>query len=226
MRTIPPKPIAQFTILTTAEAAASIALSGIVAKAVASDIYRGVLHVILAILLFYVLSIAVFRLLQRFWPLTPGEIEPGSAAEHRAFLYTLHYLLIFNTLIFSRTLPVPLMRLVLQGLGARFGRNAYSSGIVMDAQFVTVGDDSIIGNSAMLIPHVIEGDRLAFHPVRIGHRVTIGARAVIMADVTIGDDATVAIQAVVRKGTRIEAGEVWAGAPAKCIRRPQSGQPE
>ena len=99
------------------------------------------------------------------------------------------------------------MRLVLQALGAKFGRNAYSSGIVMDPQFVQVGDDSIIGNSAMIIPHVIEG-KTRLSSVLIGKRDD-RLRAIIMADVTIEDDATVAIQSVVRKGTRIGAGEIW-----------------
>lgn len=220
MRTISPKTVATFAALTTAELGIAIWLSGALARWLASASYVGVLHVALAIILFYGLSIGVFRWIQRLWPLPTGNLPSGSPGEARAFLYQLHYLMVFNTLIFSRTLPVPLMRLVLQSLGARFGRNSYSSGIVMDAQFVRVGDDTIIGNSAMIIPHVIEGERFAFMPVTIGHRVTIGARAVVMADVVIEDDATVAVQAVVLKGTRIGRGEIWAGSPAKCIRRP------
>ncbi|MBX3685133.1 MAG: acyltransferase [Rhodocyclaceae bacterium] len=218
MREITPKPIAQFAAMVTAEAALAITISGGLIASLASEVYRGIVHVVVAIALFYVFAIAVFRLLQKIAPVPTGEIPRHGVGEDRAFLYTLHYLMLFNPLIFSRTMPVPLMRLVLQALGAKFGRNAYSSGIVMDPQFVQVGDDSIIGNSAMIIPHVIEGEKLAFHPVLIGKRVTIGARAIIMADVTIEDDATVAIQSVVRKGTRIGAGEIWAGTPAKCIR--------
>ncbi len=130
----------------------------------------------------------------------------------------LHYLLLFNPLIFSRTLPFPLMRLLLQALGARMGHNSYCAGVMMDPQFVSMGNDSIIGNSAMIIPHVIEGDRLGYHPVRIGNRVTIGARAIIMADVEIGDGAIIAVQSVVTKGTKILASETWGGTPARLLR--------
>lgn len=229
MRKITPIPILQFTALAAAEFAGAVTLTRYGVMPWIQDDFRGVAAVASAIVLFFLLAIGVFRLIQRLAPVPIGEIPPESREEKRAFLYLLHYLLLFNPLILSRTLPFPLMRLVLRALGARMGENSYSAGIVMDPQFVRIGDDSIIGNSAMLIPHVIEGDKLGFHPIRIGNRVTIGARAIIMADVEIGDGATVAIQAVVTKGSRIPAGEVWGGTPARCLRRaadPTSANPD
>ena len=40
-----------------------------------------------------------------------------------------------------------------------------------------------------------------------------------MAGVTIEDNALVATGAIVTKGTHISSGEVWAGVPAKCIKK-------
>ena len=218
MRKISGDSIARFVGLVGIEAGLSVAATRHVVMPLFGPDFRGIAAVISTLLIFYGLAIAAFRFLQRIAPVPVGDIEIGSVAEQRSFLYTLHYLLLFNPLIFSRTMPVPLMRLVLQALGARMGNNSYCAGVMMDPQFVTMGQDSLIGNSAMIIPHVLEGARFGFYPVRIGNRVTIGARAIVMADVEIGDDATVAIQSVVTKGTRIAAGETWGGVPARCIR--------
>jgi acetyltransferase-like isoleucine patch superfamily enzyme len=218
MRKITFVPIAQFSSVVAVEAAVALAATKYLVMPWFDADFRGLAAVVGAITLFYILAIAVFRLIQAVAPVPAGDIEQGSIGERHAFLYLLHYLLLFNPLIFSRTMPVPLMRLVLQSLGAKMGENSYCAGIMMDPQFVIMGRDSIIGNSAMIIPHALEGDRFGFHHVRIGNRVTIGARAIIMTDVDIGDDATVAIQSVVVKGTRIAAGETWGGTPARRLR--------
>ena len=218
MRKIGPKPVATFVVLVSCEAVVACVTTAFLVGDWVPENFRGITAVCAAVVLFYLFAIIVFRFIQRIAPLSVGEIAEASPAEFRAFLYTLHYLLLFNTLIFNPTIPVPLMRVILQMLGAQMGDNAYSSGIVMDPQFVEIGDDSIIGNGAMIVPHVIEGRTLGFYPVKIGKRVTVGARAVIMADVEIGDDATIAVQAVVLKGSRIPPGEVWGGTPARRLK--------
>ncbi len=96
-------------------------------------------------------------------------------------------------------------------MGARLGTNTYSQGIIHDPIFVSIGSDSVVGQSALIIPHVIERDHLAHYPVTIGDRVTIGANAVVLSDVVIEDNAMIAAGAVVTKGTRIGPGEVWGG---------------
>lgn len=218
MRKITPLPILRFSALVTIEFACAVAATRYFVMPWIGPDFRGVVAIISTVVLFYVLAITLFRLLQSLAPVPVGEIVVGSKGEQRAFLYMLHYLLLFNQLIFSRTLPFPIMRLLLRALGARMGDNSYCAGIMMDPQFVSVGRDSIIGNSAMIIPHVMEADQLAFYPVRIGDRATIGARAILMADVEVGDGATVAVQAVVTKGTHIPPGEVWGGTPARCLK--------
>lgn len=218
MRKIGVAAIARFATLVTVEAGLALYVTKTLVMPSISEDFRGIIAVVSAILLFYMLAVVVFRLIQAVAPIPMGNIEAGSQAEQRAFLYMLHYLLFFNPLIFSRTLPFPLMRQLLRALGAKMGTNSYCAGIMMDPQFVTMGSNSIIGNSAMIIPHVIEGEKLGYYPVRIGNRVTIGARAIIMADVEIGDDAIIAVQSVVKKGSRVGKGETWGGSPARCLR--------
>ena len=55
----------------------------------------------------------------------PGPFRQALRKERRAFVYMLHFILIFNPLIFGRFIPFPLLGLVLKALGAEMGRRAY-----------------------------------------------------------------------------------------------------
>ena len=130
----------------------------------------------------------------------------------------LFYLLLFNSLIRTHFLPVPVMRLVYLALGARLGRNTYSAGTLLDPALTEMGDNCIVGHDAVLFCHAIEGSHFSLARIRAGDNVTIGATAVVMAGVRIGDGAIVSAGAVVPKDTQIGAGEVWGGIPARRLR--------
>ncbi len=180
--------------------------------------FRGVVLVVAGIFLIYVFALVVFRLFLRFLPLPAGEIGRASRQEFVYHVYLLFFLILFYPIMRSGFVPVPLMRLFYLALGAKLGQNTYSSGIILDPLFVEVGDNTLIGQFSLIVPHVIENEKLGHYPVRIGHNVTIGAQAVVLAGVTIGDGALVATGSVVKKGTHIAAGEVWGGVPAKRLR--------
>lgn len=181
--------------------------------------FRGVALTLAAIILLYIYALLLYRLFLYFLPLREGEITAGSGQEFVYHVYMLFYLLLFYPLIGAGFLPMPLMRQFYLALGARLGANTYSAGLILDPIFVTIGRDSVVGQYALLVPHVIEGAHLAHNPIYIGNHVTIGAHAVILSGVTIGDHALIATGAVVTKGTQIGAGEVWGGVPAKLLHR-------
>jgi serine acetyltransferase len=181
--------------------------------------FRGVALTASGVVLLYFFAILIHRCLLWLVPLKAGEIATGSREEFAFNLYLLFYLTLFNSLIRSGLTPVPLLRLVYLALGARMGENTYASGIIFDPMFVELGANCIVGQSALIVPHVIEGKRLAIYPVRIGNDVTIGANAIVMSDVVIGDRAIVAAGAIVVKGTRIGEAESWGGIPAKRLRQ-------
>ncbi len=58
---------------------------------------------------------------------------------------------------------------------------------------------------------------IAFNDIKVGNNVFIGCRSIIMSGVTIGDNAVVGAGSVVTKS--IPDGEVWAGNPAKFIKK-------
>jgi hypothetical protein len=181
--------------------------------------FRGLALLVSAALATYFYALLIYRIFLVWCPLRPGEIEERSRQEFVYHVYLLFYLILFYPIMRSGFVPVPLMRLFYQALGARLGPNTYSSGIILDPRFVEIGSNCIVGQFALLVPHVIEGTRLAHYPIRIGDNVTIGAHAVVLSDVTIGDNAIVATGAVVKKGTRIGPGEVWGGVPAGLMQQ-------
>ena len=183
----------------------------------ASD-FRGIILFISAAVLIYAYAFLAYRLFLRVYPLKEGEILHGSREEFGYHVYLLFYLILFYPVLRSGAVPVPLMRLIYQILGARLGDNTYSSGIILDPPMIEIGSNSIVGQFALLVPHVIEGSKLAHYKIRIGNNVTVGAHSVVLSGVTIGDNAIVATGAVVSKGTRIGPNEVWGGVPAKLLK--------
>ncbi len=219
MRVIKPSQIAVFVTLFSVALLAAVATTTIALGGLPLGDFRGIAMVGAAVFFLYVYGIAIYRIFLHVAPLNAGEIPEGSRQEFIYHVYLLFYLILFYPIMRSGFPPAPLMRIFYRALGARLGENTYSQGIIHDPPFIDVGTNSVIGQYALLVPHVIEGTKLAHYPIRIGNNVTVGAHAVVLSDVTIGDGAIVATGAVVRKGTRIGAGEVWAGIPAKLLQR-------
>jgi acetyltransferase-like isoleucine patch superfamily enzyme len=209
---------AVFSILLVAILIAGIGAAHLLLKRLPLGDYHSLAVVACSIIFIYCFSFVAYRVFLAVMPLKEGEIAEGSREEFGYHLYLLFYLILFYPLMRSGFLPLPVMRAVYIVLGARLGDNTYSSGIILDPPFVEVGANTLIGQFALLIPHVIEGKRLAHHRIKIGSNVTIGAHAVVMAGVTIEDNSIVATGAVVPKGTHIGKGEIWGGIPAKKIK--------
>lgn len=180
--------------------------------------FRGVVLVTAGVGFVYLWAMAIYRAFLRVMPLREGELANGSREEFAAQVNILFYLFLFNSLIRTHFLPVPIMRLVYLALGARLGANTYSAGVLLDPPLTEFGDNCIIGHDAVLYSHAIEGARFSLARIRVGSHVTIGATAVVMSGVTIDDGAIVSAGAVVLKDTRIGAGEVWGGVPARRLR--------
>jgi acetyltransferase-like isoleucine patch superfamily enzyme len=180
--------------------------------------FRGVATLIVVIAAIYGYAFLIYRLFLHFVPLQEGVIEPNSRAELAAQVNILFYLVLFNSLIRTNFLPVPLLRLIYIALGARLGENTYSAGALLDPPLTEIGRNCIIGHNAALFCHAIEGENFSLSRIKIGNNVTIGAMAIVMSGVIIEDRAIVSAGAVVTKGTHICKGEIWAGVPAKKIK--------
>lgn len=180
--------------------------------------FRGVSLVVAGIVLSYAWAFLVYRVFLLVLPLQVGELAEGQRGEFAAQVHFLFFLFLFNSLVRSHVLPIPLMRIIYLALGARLGSNTYSAGAILDPALVEIGANCVVGHDAVLFCHVIEGRRLALAPIRIDDDVTIGASVIVMPGVEIGKGAIVSAGAVVSKGTQIPPGEVWGGVPARRLR--------
>ena len=218
MRTITAGQIMVFLLLVALVLALGIGTTWLVlGKAPLGD-FRGLALTLTCLIFFYAYAILAYRLFMAAFPLQAGDITEKSQQEFIYHVYVLFYLMLFYPIMRSGFMPAPLMRLFYLALGTRLGTNTYCQGIIHDPPFVEIGNNSTVGQYAILVPHVIEGVRLAHFPIHVGDGVTIGAHSSILSDVVIGDNAIVATGAVVTKGTRIGAGEIWGGVPAKRLK--------
>jgi acetyltransferase-like isoleucine patch superfamily enzyme len=99
-------------------------------------------------------------------------------------------------------------------------------------KLVTIGDHCDIGAGTFITDtdfHSLEWQfrqegkgvaNRAIKPVKIGNNVFIGARTIILKGVTIGDKVIVGAGSVV--SSDIPAGEIWAGNPARFIKKVQN----
>ncbi len=218
MRQITPPQILTFFALLSVILTLGVGTTWLLLGGLSLGDFRGVTLVFAGVVFIYLYAFLVYRLFLHFVPLQEGELAEGSRAEFAAQVNILFYLILFNSLIRTHFLPVPLMRLVYQALGTRMGANTYSAGTLLDPPLTEFGANCIIGHDAVLYSHAIEGRYFALSRIRVGDNVTIGSKAIVMSGVSIGDGAIVSAGALVLKDTRIAPGEVWGGVPAKRLR--------
>jgi acetyltransferase-like isoleucine patch superfamily enzyme len=113
---------------------------------------------------------------------------------------------------------------------AAIGKNCKISGHSFICEGVTIGDNCFIGHGVVFIndnyPRATNADgklendkdwadRLA--KTNIGENVSIGSNSTILGNISIGRGSFIGAGSVVTKN--IPAGEIWAGNPAKFIRK-------
>lgn len=113
---------------------------------------------------------------------------------------------------------------------ARVGKNCKISSHTFICEGVAIGDNCFIGHGVMFIndnlPRAVtktgelesEQDWAGrFRETWVGSSVSIGSNATILGGVRIGDEAVIGAGSVVTKD--VPAREVWAGNPARFLRR-------
>lgn len=112
----------------------------------------------------------------------------------------------------------PVWTAYLRLAGARLGRRVYVNSLgLSDYNLLEFGDDVVIGADVHLAGHTVERGIVKTLPVRLGRNVTIGIGSVIDIGVEVGDGCQVGALSLVPKHTRLDAGGVYAGIPARRI---------
>ncbi len=112
----------------------------------------------------------------------------------------------------------PFINLFFRLMGMKIGKRVQiNTPIIGDSNLITIGDDTVIGGDVTLTPHVVEGEILVVERIHIGSRVSVGLMSVVLPGCRIGDDATLAANTVLKKGSTVGPGEIWAGIPGQKI---------
>jgi len=219
MRKIKAGPIIVFTLIFSMSIVLAIVTTSNLLNFIPLGNLRGVTLVAVSMLFLYIYAIIFYRIFLHVMPLKEDYIEHGSTDEFVHNVYVLFFLILFRPLTGTKSIPVPLMRLIYLCLGAQLGTNTYSAGMILDPPLTVVGAHTIIGHDAVLYSHAIEGRCLSNAAIHIGDNVTIGAKSIIMSGVKIENNVIIAAGSVVLKNTQIKSGEMWGGVPARCIRK-------
>ena len=219
MRKVSLAPILLFSLLTlTGGGLAWSLLFGLSRFKLSTD--NNVLQFLLFLILFYLFNILFYRIFLVICPIPEGEIKTASKEEFYYNVYLLYRLILFYPLIRTKLFPVPLSRPLYILLGAKLGPNTYSGGTILDPPFTQIGANTIIGEDALIFSHAIEGASLSHQKVIIENNVTIGAKSIIMPGAIIKDGAIIACGSIVTKNTKVLNDEIWAGNPAKKLKKP------
>lgn len=107
------------------------------------------------------------------------------------------------------------------------GKPLIYNGVVIDSvrpDLVYIGNRSVLTTGVVVLTHFLDPDKsteskycFKVGSVKIGNNVFIGARTIICNSISIGDGAVVGAGSVVTKD--IPENEIWAGNPAKFIRK-------
>ena len=101
---------------------ASVLIVRLFDKIFSIEVSVNVVNTLLFILSYTITMIATYRAFIHFFPLKQGEIPVASRQD---FIYGVHcgfYLILFNALILTYVIPIPLKRLIFIALGARLGK--------------------------------------------------------------------------------------------------------
>lgn len=103
--------------------------------------------------------------------------------------------------------------------GARLGPGVYVNSLsVSDYNLLDFGERVVIGASAHVAGHTVEGGVVKTASVRLGRNVTIGLGSVIDIGVEVGPDSQVGALSFVPKHVKLAAGAIYAGVPVSRIR--------
>ena len=115
-----------------------------------------------------------------------------------------------------------------RGLAPKWGRDCYFSENATIVGDVTMGDECSVWFNAVVrgdvAPITIIGHNVTVHACTIHDNALIGMGSTLLDNCEIGEGSIVAAGALVLQNTKIPAGEIWGGVPAKYIKPVRPGQ--
>ncbi len=141
-----------------------------------------------------------------------------------SFKFILSYALYFPVYKVVGFLNMPPIKvLYLRMIGCKIGKNVSLSADewIFDPYVTEIGDNTIIGARSIILGHI--GERhLVIKKTKIGKNVLIGGDCFIMPGAIIEDNVILGAKSLVLKDQILKKGKIYAGIPAKEIRKTEN----
>lgn len=181
-------------------------------------VFLGLMLAMTLLMFVFALSIRLINMLFR--------LREGSSSVYgtQMIIWSVQYVFMnfMNTFFLPVLRTTPLINLFYRLMGAKIGANVFfNSSFIYEPQFIEIGNNSRIGENAVIAPHTTEGSQFICAKITIGKNVTIGQYCQILPGATIGDNVIIAAGAIVPKNKLIEANTIYGGNPLKLIKHRQ-----
>ncbi|MDE2434799.1 MAG: amino acid adenylation domain-containing protein [Sphingomonadales bacterium] len=161
------------------------------------------------------LALALFAVAAKW--LLLGRTRPGRYPLWGSYFYRVWLVQRMLSLVHLKWMQnSPILPLYLRALGARVGKDVLISDFDAGAiDLISFGDHVATGSKVVFANARITGAWMEIESIEIGRDAAIGSSCTIEGGTTIGEGAELADLAALAAGTRVPAGEVWDGSPAK-----------
>ncbi len=183
-----------------------------------SSLFFASLGIVLALTILMFSNAIFIRILSLIFPVNEGK---SSIYGYKMSVWAIQYFLMnfMNTFFLPVFRTTPLMNLFYRALGAKIGKNVFfNSSYIYEPHLIEIGDNSRVGENAILVPHTTEGKSFTCKKIIIGKNVTIGQYCQILPGAVIGDNVIIAAGAIVPKDKIIEANSIYGGNPLAFIK--------
>ena len=163
-------------------------------------------------------NVIFIRLLGIIFPINEGK---SSIYGSKMAVWAIQYLLMnfMNTIFLPVFRTTPLMNLFYRALGAKIGSNVFfNSSYIYEPHLLEIGDNSRVGENAIIVPHTSEGKHFTCKKIKIGKNVTIGQYCQILPGAVIGDNVIIGAGSIVPKDKVIESNSIYGGNPLTFIK--------
>jgi acetyltransferase-like isoleucine patch superfamily enzyme len=165
----------------------------------------------------------VFRRTLYFWFGMKGFVKKARIGKGRAYSKWLFLNSLYSyAMVWRYMLPFLdlLTVFILRGFKARIGKNVIiTRADIFDPWFISIGKNTVLGHNVLVSSHYFEDDLIKWGRINIGSDCTIGTRSIISPGAKIGRHCIIGAKSFVEKDQAIPPNHVYAGTPAKKIRK-------
>jgi non-ribosomal peptide synthetase-like protein len=104
-----------------------------------------------------------------------------------------------------------------RALGVKIGKDVLLAGSLLEWDLISIGDETVIEQGALIQPHTLEGRVMKMDEITIGARCWIGADAMIFPGAKLQDRVVIEANTLILRDDLLEEGTTWQGNPSESV---------